>query len=59
MKKNRPKYITYITLLVFAVIAVLYSGVSLIAGGSPMLKSFREHLKSANTFHADSLYDKT
>lgn len=23
-----------------------------------MLKSFREHLKSANTFHADSLYDK-
>lgn len=41
-----------------ASIFALYSGVSLIAGGSPLLKSFREHMKSANSFHADSLYDK-
>ena len=58
MKKIRPRYTIYITLLVLAVIAVLYSGISLIAGGSPMLKSFREHLKSANAYHADSLYNK-
>ena len=58
MKKKRPLNIIYIILLVVAVIAVLYSGISLVTGGSPMLKSFREHLKSANTLHVDSLYDK-
>ncbi|MBO7302277.1 MAG: aerotolerance regulator BatC [Bacteroidaceae bacterium] len=57
MKKIKPRYIIYITLLVLAVIAVLYSGISLIVAGSPMLKSFREHLKSANAYHADSLYN--
>jgi hypothetical protein len=58
MKKPNTKYIIYITLLVLAVIAVLYSSVALIMDGSPMLKSMREHVKSANEFHRDSLYDK-
>ena len=58
MKKIRPRYITYMVLLGIAVLVVLYSGISLIAGGSPMLKSLREHVKSANVLHKDSLYNK-
>ena len=58
MKKPDSKYILYIALLVIAAIAVIYSSVALIMHGSPMLKSMREHVKSANEFHRDSLYDK-
>lgn len=58
MKKLDSKYILYIALLVIAAIAVIYSSVALIMHGSPMLKSMREHVKSANEFHRDSLYDK-
>lgn len=58
MKKPDSKYILYIALLVIATIAVIYSSVALIMHGSPMLKSMREHVKSANEFHRDSLYDK-
>ena len=58
MKKLDSKYILYIALLVIAAIAVIYSSVALLMHGSPMLKSMREHVKSANEFHRDSLYDK-
>ena len=58
MKKLNTKQIIYIILLVLAVVAVLYSSVALIMDGSPMLKSMREHVKSANEFHRDSLYNK-
>ena len=57
MKKLDSKYIFYIALLVFATIAVIYSSVALIMDGSPMLKSMREHVKSANELHRDSLYN--
>lgn len=57
MKKLDSKYITYIVLLVIAAIAVIYSSVALIMDGSPMLKSMREHIKSANELHRDSLYN--
>lgn len=57
MKKPDSKYILYITLLVLAVIAVLYSSAALIMDGSPMLKSMREHVKSANELHRDSLFN--
>ena len=57
MKKLDSKYIIYIVLVVIAVIAVIYSSVALIMDGSPMLKSMREHVKSANELHRDSLYD--
>ena len=58
MKKLNTKYIVYITLLALAVLAVLYSSIALVMDGSPMLKSMREHVKSANEFHRDSLYNK-
>jgi tetratricopeptide (TPR) repeat protein len=58
MKKLEPKYILYIILLALALAAVIYSAVALVMEGSPMLKSMREHVKSANAFHRDSLYDK-
>ena len=57
MKKPNSKYI-YITLLVLAVMALIYSTVALIMDGSPMLKSMREHVKSANELHRDSLYNQ-
>lgn len=57
MKKPDSKYILYIALLVIAVIAVLYSSAALIMDGSPMLKSMREHVKSANELHRDSLFN--
>lgn len=57
MKKLDSKYIIYIVLVVIAAIAVIYSSVALIMDGSPMLKSMREYLKSANELHRDSLYD--
>ena len=57
MKKLDSKYIIYIVLVVIAAIAVIYSSVALIMDGSPMLKSMREHVKSANELHRDSLYD--
>lgn len=57
MKKPDSKYILYIALLVLAVIAVLYSSTALIMDGSPMLKSMREHVKSANELHRDSLFN--
>ena len=57
MKKPDSKYILYIALLVLAVIAVLYSSAALIMDGSPMLKSMREHVKSANDLHRDSLFN--
>ena len=57
MKKPDSKYILYIALLVLAVIAVLYSSAALIMDGSPMLKSMREHVKSANELHRDSLFN--
>lgn len=40
-----------------AAAAVIYSSIALIMDGSPMLKSMREHLKSANELHRDSLYN--
>ena len=57
MNKLDSKYIIYIVLLVIAAIAVIYSSVALIMDGSPMLKSMREHIKSANELHRDSLYN--
>ena len=57
MKKPDSKYILYIALLVLAVIVVLYSSAALIMDGSPMLKSMREHVKSANELHRDSLFN--
>lgn len=57
MKKPDSKYILYIALLAVASIAVIYSSVALIMHGSPMLKSMREHVKSANEYHRDSLYN--
>ena len=57
MKKPDSKYILYIALLAVAAIAVIYSSVALIMHGSPMLKSMREHVKSANELHRDSLYN--
>lgn len=57
MKKLDSKHIIYIILLLLAVIAVLYSATALVMDGSPMLKSMREHIKSANELHCDSLYD--
>ena len=58
MKKLKPEYLFYVVLIVIAVLAVIYSSVALVMDGSPMLKSMREHLKSANAYHRDSLYDK-
>lgn len=58
MKKLKTKYIVYTILLALAVMAVLYSSTALIMNGSPMLKSMREHVKSANELHRDSLYNK-
>ena len=57
MKKPDSKYILYIALLAVAAIAVIYSSVALVMHGSPMLKSMREHVKSANELHRDSLYN--
>ena len=57
MKKLDSKYILYIALLTLAAVAVIYSSIALIMDGSPMLKSMREHLKSANELHRDSLYN--
>lgn len=58
MKKLNRKYIVYIILLALAVVAVIYSSVALILEGTPMMKSMREHVKSANELYRDSLYDK-
>lgn len=58
MKRNRIRYITYIVLSGIALAVMLYSAVALLSEGSPLLKSVREHIKSANNFHKDSLYDK-
>ncbi len=41
-----------------AVLAVAYLAYSLIAYGSPLIKSVNEHLISGNGLHSDSLYDE-
>ena len=57
MIKLKNRYI-YIVLLSMLALVLLYSAYALIVDGSPTLKSLREHVKSANVFHKDSLYDK-
>ena len=57
MREKKEKYIYIVLLAVFAS-ALLYSAYALIVDGSPTLKSLREHVKSANAYHKDSLYDK-
>ena len=57
MIKLKNRYI-YIVLLSLLALVLLYSTYALVVDGSPTLKSLREHVKSANAFHKDSLYDK-
>lgn len=56
MSNSKSKYI-YIVLLTIAVILALYSSISLILYGSPLTKSYNEHLISGNKLYNDSLYD--
>ncbi|MBR5861587.1 MAG: tetratricopeptide repeat protein, partial [Bacteroidaceae bacterium] len=58
MKRSKHKYIVYISLFAIALLFAIYSAVELFTNGSPLLKSMREHIKSANSLHKDSLYDK-
>lgn len=57
MEDSRRKYI-YVTLCVLALLLVVYLAYSLIAHGSPLVKSVNEHLISGNELHSDSLYDE-
>lgn len=57
MEDSKRKYL-YITLCVLAVLVVLYLTYSLVAHGSPLIKSVNEHLISGNELHNDSLYDE-
>lgn len=57
MEDSKRKYL-YITLCVLAVLVVVYLTYSLIAHGSPLIKSVNEHLISGNELHNDSLYDE-
>ena len=56
MSNSKSKYI-YLVLLTIAVILALYSSISLILYGSPLTKSYNEHLISGNKLYNDSLYD--
>lgn len=57
MEDSKRKYL-YITLCVLAVLVVAYLTYSLVAHGSPLIKSVNEHLISGNELHNDSLYDE-
>lgn len=57
MEDSKRKYL-YITLCVLAVLVVVYLTYSLVAHGSPLIKSVNEHLISGNELHNDSLYDE-
>ena len=57
METHKNKYI-YIALAALGALLLLYSSYALIKDGSPTVKSLREHLSKANTYHKDSLYDK-
>ncbi|MBR6691899.1 MAG: hypothetical protein IKL75_04605 [Bacteroidaceae bacterium] len=56
MNNIRRKYI-FIVLLVVATSFALFSSVALIFNGSPLTKSYNEHIISGNTMYSDSLYD--
>lgn len=56
MKSSGKKYII-IVLATIAASVVAYITYSLIAYGSPLVKSVNEHLISGNKLHKDSLYD--
>ena len=56
MESSNKKYIV-ITLATVASLVVAYLIYSLIAHGSPLVKSINEHLISGNEHHRDSLYD--
>ena len=57
MNDRRRKYL-YIALISIAVMVAAYLTYSLIANGSPLIKSVNEHLISGNELHKDSLYEE-
>lgn len=57
MNDRRRKYL-YIALITIAVMVAAYLTYSLIANGSPLIKSVNEHLISGNELHKDSLYEE-
>ena len=56
MNDSKRKYL-YIALVAVAVMVIAYLTYSLIAHGSPLVKSVNEHLISGNEQHKDSLYE--
>ena len=56
MNSSAKKYI-YTALIAIAAIIVAYLAYSLIAHGSPLIKSVNERLISGNELHRDSMYD--
>lgn len=57
MNSNTRKYL-FVTLFVAASLLTIYFVYSLIAFGSPLSKTMRQHLVNGNEFHKDSLFDK-
>lgn len=56
MDYAKRKYL-YISLVALAAMVVAYLTYSLVAYGSPLIKSVNEHLISGNELHKDSLYE--
>lgn len=56
MNDAKRKYL-YISLVAVAAMIVAYLTYSLVAYGSPLIKSVNEHLISGNELHNDSLYE--
>lgn len=56
MNDAKRKYL-YISLVAVAAMIVAYLTYSLVAYGSPLIKSVNEHLISGNELHKDSLYE--
>lgn len=57
MNSNTRKYL-FIALFVAASLLTIYFVYSLVAFGSPLSKTMRQHLVNGNEFHKDSLFDK-
>ncbi len=57
MNNSKYKYL-YIALAAIAAAIALYSAYVLIAHGTPLIKSYKEHIRSGNSLHQDSLYDE-
>lgn len=57
MNSNTRKYL-FIALFVAASLLTIYFVYSLVAFGSPLSKTMRQHLVNGNEFHKDSLFNK-